>query len=72
MAQVLWNDSHRAIAYACSETAPGEVMTLNEAANTVTITNHNTKAVILSAGTTIAAAKTHVLATHPKIGSITS
>ena len=70
MAQVLWNDSHRALAYACSEMAPGEVMTLNEAANTVTITNHNTKAVILAGGTTIAAAKTHVAPVHPKINLI--
>jgi len=72
MAQVLWNDTHRALAYACSEMSPGEVMVLNEAANTVTIKNHNTGAVILASGTSLAVAKTHVAPVHPKISSINS
>ena len=67
MTLYLWNDTDRRLAYCASEL--GEKLVLNEAAQTVTTTKAYDGTVVLAAGTSKTAAKTHMLPVDKTITS---
>jgi hypothetical protein len=71
MAVALLTDVHRALCYGESEL--GEVAILsNEAANTYTVVNAKSGAVVLAAGQTLATVKARVAVFHPGVTKINS
>jgi hypothetical protein len=69
MASTTFTNVQQNLAYALSEM--GETMTLSADGTTVsTKKDIDRKTVALSPGTSLAAAKTHVLSVHPQIGKI--